>query len=65
MDPAGWLLWSLGHSRVDLCSWLAWEDTLMSLHTGTHSPPLGGNPHVAMDSASLRSRNPGAAGLGP
>lgn len=31
MDPAGWLLWSLGLSYVDLCSQLAWEDTHVSL----------------------------------
>lgn len=62
MDPAGWVL---GHSCVDLCSWLAWEDTRMSLCARSRPLPLGEHPHAAVDLACLGSRVPRAVGSGP
>lgn len=54
-----------GHSCVDLCSWLGWEDTFMVLCAGARPPLRSGNTHVAVDLVSLRSRGPGTAVLGP
>lgn len=63
MDPAGWLLWSLGLSYVDLCSQLAWEDTWVSLQA--ELPATGWKLNAVMDSAFLRRRDPRAVGSGP
>lgn len=43
-----------GHSCVDLCSWLGWEDTFMILCSGARPPLLSGNPHVAVDLVSKK-----------